>query len=227
MEDLHEQIRELKKRIESEKALRDEENKKVVEFKKKRNDLLDKMTVLRVELAKLESELEKSSDIVDEPFGELKKAYKDLDWKYQTGVMSHAKEKDIVKTLQEMEKKILIASEIMEKRKKLNQLFKEIRKLKIESDINHALVKKHAAESEKHHQNMLAAYDQLSKLEFKARQQSPVRHITKPIKRIVQRFGGKQDDKLRIKAEQILVDFKKGKKIPLQDLALLEKYGLY
>jgi phosphoserine phosphatase len=226
MENLQEKIAELRKKVDSEKALRDEETKKVTEFKKLRNDLLDNVTALRIEVAKIEASLEKVSDTIDESLGKLKKRYKDLDWDYQTRVTSHAKEKDIVKTLQHLEVKIDLAEGVLEERRKLKNLYREIKQLRSESDFNHELVMKHAAESENHHQNMLKTHDQLNKLESKLKAQSRVHQAMKPIRQIVKKFTHKKDP-MRAKAEQILEDFKQGKKVSLQDLSLLEKYDLY
>ena len=239
------QLRELKNRFETEKKLRDEHNKKVKESKEKRACIFDQVNDIRKKLIKFDKEMEGMSQ-QSETYRDDKEEYDKLSWRYQTDVFSPQTEKKIVKRLDELENILEQGKEFAETKKEHVKLLKELKKLRIEASTYHQLVTTHAMESEKHHKELVAMFEQRERLEkklsetskkideikaslgeeyekTKAEDREDRAVITKEKEEIKQ----SQRSKMMERAKEVYAKFKRGEKVSLNDLALLDEFDMF
>jgi len=228
----------LLQKIKDEKAKRDEENTHVTELKGQRDKLTNRLRTIGNRL----QEIGYVEIDDEEPLGLLKREFNELNWKYQTGVCSVAKEKEIVKELDRLEEKI-------EKRKDASKLLREKRGLQHElKDVKaqakqfHEELLKHADESEKHHQEMVATYKKVDALqqeikkivtelsELKGEAADAREKYLKEIdseraKQDAERKKEEDEHKKSLKkqADAIMSDFKSGKKLTFEDMAVIRE----
>jgi phosphoserine phosphatase len=247
------QVRQLREKFDAERAARDKENVKVAEAKAKRGALLDEVKKQRAEFEKILSLLNTMKDAVGGSYAALKQRFDELDWEYQTGVFSIKKEKEMVKEMDELERLLNRSEKLRDKQKDVRERQKKIRELYNESSIYHDLVLTHAKESEAKHKAMIDCRKKIDELSAKIkaldedikknkaqadeahgellgeRKKSEGESEKERRSEESQRREKEKDfeAKLRKKAEQALTNFKQGKKVTMEELALMERFELY
>ncbi|MEM0372422.1 MAG: hypothetical protein QXO69_01070 [archaeon] len=229
----------------TEKKARDANNAKVKEAKEKRERILDQVADVRSKLKRLDKELEKMSEGLGS-YSQISKEYEELNWRYQTDVFSPAAEKKIVKRLDELERQLEQSKGFRDVKKEHYKMLKELRKLRDDASASHETVLLNAAESEKHHQELVRLFEEKDKLEKKLKEKNEKiaevraklgeaiettrRKRTEEkaaIEKEKKEIKDEQRKKLEEKAKEVFERFKKGEKVSLQELALLEEFGLY
>ena len=235
-------LKELNDSIKELKNYRDKENARVKEYKKLRSEALKKVNELHKKLSSLQKHFEVGED---SNYFALKKDYDALNWKYQTEVFSPRVEKRIVAELDELERRMLASKEAKQAKQKLSKIYKKLKKARAEANHYHEMVVNHARESEKHHQALLKLYDRKDAIkerlkEFDAEINSIKRQLNeryakikkegKQAKEEMQEYKRMKDNayrkKLKKKAAEALEKFKKGKKVTIEELALIEEFKL-
>jgi uncharacterized coiled-coil DUF342 family protein len=247
------QIRAIREDSKKAKDARDAENKQVAELKAQRRAVETKINEAKKKLDSFMATVRNLQEGVSDSYMELKSEFDALDWEYQTGVCSIKKEKEMVKRMDALEVQLKKSEKLHDKQKELHSMQKAIRELYTEANVFHQAIMVHAQASEGHHQKMLQCFrqmDELSKqadhLEAKIREtrtQADAVHaqiigVKKEELAIMKREEAEfekemsaknkaAENAMRAKAEKILSDFKSGKKVSLEELAILEKFGLY
>lgn len=179
---------------------------------------------------------------VDGSYSRLKEELDRLSWEYQTGVQSRTKEKELVREMDDLEAQLQKHSELRDVQKSVHGLQIKLRELYTEANIFHNLVLGYAKDSENYHKQMFGFYEKLDDCRRKIKEanskidavkkQADTAHkeltqIVKKEKEELKDLGKIDETEYRKKAEKILIDFHNGKKITVEELALLERYGLY
>ena len=224
------------------RTLRDKENEKVKGYKRLRSDALKKVSKLSKKLFEFQNKLN-ISNVSD--YYKLKKEYEALEWKYQTEVFSPRVEKKIVAELDELERRMLVSKEVRQARKEFSKIRNELKKARDEANNFHELVVQHANESEKHHKELLKLYSSRDSAKEKLKEldneinlvkskldeeYSKIKKENKQVKKELSDYKKKKDEKqrqkLRKRAVEALEKLKKGKKVTIEEFALIEEFGL-
>ena len=235
-------LKEVNDIINQEKKLRDKENDKVKIYKKSRDENSSKISKLSKKLNSFQKQLNVSKD---SSYFLLKQDYDKLNWRYQTDVFSVKVEKQIVAELDNLESRMLVSKEVKEARTEFSKISKELRKLRADANHFHEQVQIHAKESEKHHREMVKYYARKDSIKLKLKEfddeikvvkdelDEKYKLIRKEDNEIKKRTSDDKEElnkkyKLRIKDKALIAfeKFKKGKKITLEEFALLEEFDL-
>ena len=222
---LIEDINKLNSVIKEERQNRDKANEEVKGLKEKRVASFEEINKIKKELDELITVLERFKDTMGGSYRMLKEELKQMEWEYQTEVHSIKKEKEIAK------------SELLyDKKRKLTTLQRKLRDLYTEANVYHGLLINRAKESENHHDTMMKGLREIEKLEGsldklnvgvkKAREEADKYH-KEYAKEVAELPKEENLGALRSKAEEILANFKSGKKVTMEELALLHKFDLY
>jgi uncharacterized coiled-coil DUF342 family protein len=231
-----EQMKALKPVIREEKEQRNKANEEVKSLKEKRVAAFVEINKIKKELDEIVKLVGNFNESVGGSYRLLKEDLKQLEWDYQTGVYSIKKEKELVKEMDNLEKEIARSEILHDKKIKLSSSQKKLRELYLEANIYHNLLINRAKESEKHHDAMMKKIREIEALDKKIieldketentgeeadRWHDELSKIKPPARR------PEISDEIKKRAEEILENFKSGKKVTMEELALLEELGLY
>lgn len=223
-----EEIASLKQLVTSEKELRDKANEQVKELKQKRIAAFDEINKMKKELNEILGIVESLSQSMGGSYRMLKAELKDLEWDYQTGVYSIKREKEMVKNIEALEEELARSEILYEKRNRLNALQTKLKDFYTEANIYHNLLINRAKDSEGHHDTMMKGIKKLEALEKKIQKLGEdIQKESAPKQSRQKHRPLEVSDELREKAETILGNFKKGKKVTTEELSLLQSLGLY
>jgi len=221
--ELRTKLARLRKKITELKKARDDKNRVVVDLKKKRNEASSRLIEVKRKLSRLNSLVQSAPE---KPYAVLKREYDRLDWDCQTEVMGRKAEERIVKRLDELEAQLKKAKAFSKHRKEYTELIRQLKELRQESKTQHELVLQNAAESEAFHRELVKLYDSadsvkadLERLEQRLREEFPSQ-VPRP------RQERRDNREMKEKAKSIMEGFKKGKKLTMDDLAILQEHGL-
>jgi uncharacterized coiled-coil DUF342 family protein len=233
---LIEELAKLNAIVKEERQKRDKANEEVKLLKEKRVASFDEIKKIKKELDELMGILERFKDSMGGSYRRLKEELRQLEWEYQTEVHSIRKEKELVKQMDALEKEIAKSELLYDKKKKLTHLQKKLRDLYTEANVYHSLLINRAKESEKHHDTMMKSIREIEKMESslekineeikKVREEANKYH-KEYSKEIAEMPKDENIEALREKANEILANFKAGKKVTMDELALLHKFNLY
>jgi len=233
---LIEEIKRLNSIVKEERQQRDKANDEVKGLKEKRIASFEEIGKIKKELDELMKVLEKFRDSMGGSYRRLKEELKEMEWEYQTEVHSIKKEKELVKEMDAIEKEIAKSELLYDKKRKLTSLQRQLRDLYTEANVYHGLLINRAKDSEKHHDTMMKSLREIETLEGSLDKLNPeikkfrdeADHYHKEYTKEVAELPKEENlEALRIKAEEILANFKSGKKVTMEELALLHKFGLY
>lgn len=231
-----EEIKALNDVIKEQRQQRDKANEEVKGLKEKRVASFEQINKLKKEMDGLLAVLEKFKDTMGGSYRMLREELKQMEWEYQTEVHSIRKEKEMVKEMDAIEKEIAKSELLYDKKRKLTNLQRQLRDLYTEANVYHGLLINRAKESEKHHDTMMKGLREVEKLEGaldklnvdvkKARDEADRCH--KEYAKETADLPKNEDlAELRGRAEEVLARFKSGKKVTMEELALLQKFNLY
>ena len=222
--------------IKESRQQRDKANEEVKGLKEKRVASFEEIKKIKKELDELITVLERFKDTMGGSYRMLKEELKQMEWEYQTEVHSIKKEKEMVKEMDTIEKEIAKSELLYDKKRKLTTLQRKLRDLYTEANVYHGLLINRAKESEKHHDTMMKSLREIEKVEDsldklnvevkKAREEADKYH-KEYAKEIAELPREENLGALRSRAEEILANFKSGKKVTMEELALLHKFDLY
>lgn len=235
-----------------EKKLRDEANAMVKENKQKRDVLTGECKSLekKVEEYRELRDSEKSEEYI--PPQVLKKKINDVNWEIETESRNAREERELIDEIKKMKTELKRIKKSDKYHKKMREVLIELKTKRLESRRYHSNVIEYVKKSDIHHKKLNELLDQLrpqrkemreiSRELEKARKKANKKHrefleTRKSIKEFLkrekeERRKGKENElrkmenKLRERAEKILKEYKGGKKLTLEELALLDKFKL-
>ncbi|QDA32161.1 coiled-coil protein [Thermococcus indicus] len=237
------------------KAKRDEINAQIQELKKNREEINAKLDLLYQEILEYRTKRDEYNQLrrLKMPPAKIQERIEKLEWELQTNPnITPDREKQIVDQIQVLatELEILQQAErfhkkLVESRKKVDQLKKARRNISLE-------IQKLANQSQQFHEQMIAAFNQADEVKKEADEyhakvvelRDKIREVRKELRsierkireydekhkeliayRLVARMHAKKDASFE-KAVEALEKFKKGEKLTLDELLLLQRYNL-
>jgi uncharacterized coiled-coil DUF342 family protein len=235
---LIEEMKALKTIITENKELRNKANEEVKSLKEKRIASFDEIKKVKQEVDGILEILKHVRDSVGGSYNMLKEELSELDWDYQTGVHSIKKEKEMVKQIEIIEEEIVKSEIVHDKKSGLIRLERKLKELYTEANVYHGLLMNRAKESEKHHDTLMKSIREIDALEQRvdqidndmaeAMEQADKFHKElKESERYTSVAPEQNMEEVKKKAEEILANFKAGKKVTMEELSLLQQLGLY
>ncbi len=237
------------------KAKRDEINKQIQELKKNREEINAKLDLLYQEILEYRTKRDEYNQMrrLKMPSAKIGERIEKLEWELQTNPnLTPDREKQIVDQIQVLATELEIIQQaerfhnkLVESRKKVDQLKKARRAISLE-------IQKLANQSQQFHEQMIAAFNQADEVKKEADEyhakvielrdkiravRKELRDIEKKIReydekhkeliayRMVARMHAKKDASFD-KAVEALEKFKRGEKLSLDELLLLQRYNL-
>ena len=237
------------------KAKRDEINAQIQELKKNREEINAKLDLLYQEILEYRTKRDEYNQLrrMKLPSDKIQEKIEKLEWELQTNPkITPDREKQIVDQIQVLATELEIIQQadrfhkkLVEARKKVDQLKKARRNISLE-------IQKLANQSQQFHEQMIAAFNKADEVKKEADEyhakvvelRDKVREIRRELRaiekkireydekhkeliayRIVAKMHAKKDTSFE-KAVEALEKFKKGEKLSLDELLLLQRYNL-
>ncbi|NJE60727.1 coiled-coil protein [Thermococcus sp. 21S7] len=237
------------------KAKRDEINAQIQELKKNREEINAKLDLLYQEILEYRTKRDEYNQLrrLKMPPAKIQERIEKLEWELQTNPnITPEREKQIVDQIQVLATELEIIQQaqrfhtkLQETRKKVDQLKKARRAISME-------IQKLANQSQQFHEGMIKAFNQADEVKKEADEyhakvvelrekikevRRELREIERKIReyderhkeliayRLVARMRSKKDASFE-KAVEALEKFKKGEKLTLDELLLLQRYNL-
>ncbi len=221
------------------KKLRDELNEKIKQLKLER----DKENSAAKELAAEHKKLREKAPAGN--FKQVEKEIKNLEWRLQTSVLDMKKEDALVKRIEELKKQLASFGGLI-------KLEKEIEKHRRASKKIHDEIVRLSNESQEHHNKFIEAVNKIKELEAeidKLNQEKGeiasnldklsseldasagrLRVLEKEVKKLeaaTDRRGSKKSEReMKEQAKELYERFKKGEKLSLEDIYMLQRFNL-
>jgi len=249
------EVKELRQKGREYKAKRDEINAQIQELKKNREEINAKLDLLYQEILEYRTKRDEYNQLrrLKMPPEKIQERIEKLEWELQTNPnITPEREKQIVDQIQVLATELEILQQaqrfhtkLQETRKKVDQLKKARRAISME-------IQKLANQSQQFHEGMIKAFNQADEVKKEADEyhakvvelrekikevRKELREIEKKIReyderhkeliayRLVARMRSKKDASFE-KAVEALEKFKKGEKLTLDELLLLQRYNL-
>ena len=222
-----------------ERAIRDRINKKIKELKEKRSEENNIVKSLREEFRRIQK---------NAPSGDFRKIQKEiqaLEWKVQTTVLDIKKEDALVKRIETLREKLKNYEDLIEISEKIEQHKNASRKY-------HNQILKLSKKSQMHHEKFLKALEKIKEKEKELdelnkrrkeiipdleKKKSDLKFHIKLLRKIeekIRKMESKIEEmnykaserELREKAKLIYERFKRGEKLSLEDIYLLQRFNL-
>jgi uncharacterized coiled-coil DUF342 family protein len=237
-------VKKLRSELRNAKKKRDEENKSVQELKKKRDEINKKIKAKVDELNKLQGSIDNTKKSIGSGFREAKKELERLEWKVQTDVLNVKQEEKMVRKIAELEETVGSSEEFFEKRKGFRTIIKELDALRKEAQKYHEQMLQHAKASEVYHDSVQDIYKKIKVLEpeqkeisdkiRQAKREADEAHKlfreeftkVKGVEIAARETSHKEKvNEMRKKANQLMSEFKSGKKLTTEELQIIAGYG--
>jgi uncharacterized coiled-coil DUF342 family protein len=237
-------VKKLRFELRDAKGKRDVENAAVKDLKAKRDEVNKKIKAKVGELNKLQAEIGDARETTSVPVKEARTQLARLEWRVQAEVLNVKQEEKLVRQIAELEKIVGSSECFFEKRKAFREIIKELDALRKEAQGFHEEMLKHAKESEVYHQAVQDVYKQIKAVEpdykdindklRQAKTEAESAHklyISEFEKEkgedAARREMGEKErfSVMRHKADQLMNDFKAGKKLSTEELQIIAGYG--
>ncbi|ASI99222.1 coiled-coil protein [Thermococcus celer] len=249
------EVKQLRQKGHEYKAKRDEINAQIQELKKNREEINAKLDLLYQEILEYRTKRDEYNQLrrLKMPPAKIQERIEKLEWELQTNPnVTPEREKQIVDQIQVLATELEIIQQanrfhnkLVETRKKVDQLKKARRAISME-------IQKLANQSQQFHEQMIKAFNEADEIKKEADEyhakvvelrekirevRKELREIEKKIQeyderhkeliayRLVARMRSKKDASFE-KAVEALEKFKRGEKLSLDELLLLQRYNL-
>ncbi|WP_297420724.1 coiled-coil protein [Thermococcus sp.] len=249
------EVQQLRQKGREYKAKRDEINKQIQELKKNREEINAKLDLLYQEILEYRTKRDEYNQLrrLKMPPEKIQEKIEKLEWELQTNPnITPDREKQIVDQIQVLATELEIIQQadrfhkkLVESRKKVDQLKKARRNISLE-------IQKLANQSQQFHEQMIGAFNKADEVKKEADEyhakvvelrdkmrdvRKELRALEKKIReydekhkeliayRLVARMHARKDVSFE-KAVEALEKFKKGEKLTLDELLLLQRYNL-
>ncbi len=237
-------------RLRDSKQKRDTLTVNVKEAKKNRNELNKKIKEKNNEINKLrkeKEELQRKHNIRGDP-SQIRRDIRRLEYKIETEVMSFDKEKQLMKTIKGLKKKLAECAVIEAVSKKIDEAYREIKRERDETDSLHKRVVTTAATSQQKHEIILGESKEIDELRSKEKEANDkfmelkkafkevndqLKARLEEINLINKKLGNarehdkiererREDEILKSKEELVQEKLKKGEKLTTDDLLVMQ-----
>jgi uncharacterized coiled-coil DUF342 family protein len=249
------EVKQLRQRGREYKAKRDEINKQIQELKKNREEINAKLDLLYQEILEYKTKRDEYNQLrrMKMPPEKIQEKIEKLEWELQTNPnITPDREKQIVDQIQVLATELEIIQQadrfhkkLVEARKKVDQLKKARRNISLE-------IQKLANQSQQFHEEMIKAFNQADEVKKEADEyhakvvelREKIKEVRKELRaierkiqeyderhkeliayKLVAKMRAKQDNSFE-KAVEALEKFKRGEKLTLDELLLLQRYNL-
>jgi len=239
-----------KARVHREK--RDEYNRKVAEFKRKREEIYQKLKTKIDERQLTEEEAQRIRSTVSAPAHVLRRKIRELDWMLQTSILDLKREREIIQQIEKLEAELRIAEKAREKRQESARARNEIETLRLVMNAHHNSVLEFARLSQEENQRMIEAYAEVDALRKRAdeahrkyletrrradeahRKYLETRQEAARLRKEIGEYRVRQrleklralEKRLEQKTSDALEKFKRGERLTMEEFSLLMKRGL-
>ncbi len=249
------EVRQLRQRAREYKQKRDEINDRIKELKKNREEINSKLDLLYQEIVEYKTKRDEYNQLrrMKMPPERIQERIDKLEWELQTNPnVTQEREKQIVDQIQVLATELEIIQQanrfhrrLLETRKKVDQLKKARRGINLE-------IQRLANQSQQFHEQMIKSFNQADDVKKEADEyhakvleiRDKIREVRKELReverkiteydekhkeliayRLVARMHARQDSSFE-KAVEALEKFKRGEKLSLDELLLLQRYNL-
>ncbi len=249
------EVKQLRQKAREYKKKRDEINEQIKELKKNREEINSKLDLLYQEIVEYRTKRDEYNQLrrMKMPPDKIQERIDKLEWELQTNPnITPEREKQIVDQIQVLATELEIIQQadrfhrkLVETRKKVEQLKKARRNINLE-------IQKLANQSQQFHEQMIKAFNQADEVKKEADEyhakvlelREKIREVRKELReierkireydekhkeliayRIVAKMHAKRDSSFE-KAVNALEKFKRGEKLTLDELLLLQRYNL-
>lgn len=223
--------------LKQKKSLRDTENAEIQRLKAERDKLNDALKAERAKLTALRDDLKQiKRDSSSDP-KKLEKEIERLEWDVQTKHLNAKAEDALWAKINSMRRELKSMSAYVKKKDEVKAVRKTVRKIEKDAREIHRQVIEHSEQSEKYHAELLAVFEELKKMDvllpemakkiMDARTAADEAHES-----YLQSMGVTQKNRrekedaerkeLKEKADELLKEFKHGKKISLEELMIIQ-----
>jgi uncharacterized coiled-coil DUF342 family protein len=243
-----EQFREALGEADALKEKRNAENQAVAEAKKRRDELQAQLEPYKKQLAEKEKQIEAEDDAGN--FRMMERDLERVEWALQTEA-NPRREKELSKMAKDIREKMAQARKVHDLKHEANLLWQKMNDMAMEAKAAHMAVVMHAKESDAAHKKMLEVRGQAGKMErsiaenlqkVEARQpRAEGGEHDRPRRERGERRGREPRQEgptqltfpakaeapgdLKEEADKIMEEFKKGKKISLDEIRILQSTG--
>ena len=230
-------LEKLRNDLKQKKGARDEENSMIQKLKAERDKLNEALKTERTKLNAFRDELKKIKMSSSSDPKKLEKEIERLEWDVQTKHLNAKAEDALWAKINMMRRELKSMSSYVKKKDEVKEVRKSVRKLEKQARDIHAQVIMHSEQSEKYHAELLAVFEELKKMDvllpemakkiMDARTEADNAHEGYlNAMGVTQKNRREKDDaerkELKEKADDLLKEFKKGKKISLEELMIIQ-----
>ena len=230
-------LEKLRNDLRQKKAQRDAENKIIQEEKAKRDAVNERLKKERDVLNKIREELNQIKRASSENPKNIEKEIKTLEWDVQTKHLNAKAEDALWGKINKLRRELKSMDTYTKKKDELKNARKAVRTIEKEARDIHKLVMEHSEKSEIYHKELLAIFEEIKKMD------DILPELTKSImeakcaadeahnsyldaKGIARKHRDTYDaaarKELKEKSDELLADFKKGKKLTMEDIMAIQ-----
>lgn len=230
-------LEKLRNDLRQKKAQRDAENKTIQEFKAQRDAINENLKKERDSLNKIRAELNQIKMSSSSNPKNLEKEIKRLEWDVQTKHLTAKAEDALWKKINVLRRELKSMDTYTKKKDELKNARKAVRTIEKDAREVHKKVIEHSEKSEIFHKELLAVFEEIKKMD------TVLPDMTKKImdaksaadeahnkfldaKGIAQKNRETYDHatrkELKEKSDELLAEFKKGKKLSLEDIMAIQ-----
>lgn|GEM_PF-1579371 len=230
-------LEKLRNDLRQKKAQRDAENKTIQEHKAKRDAVNERLKKERDALNKIREELNHIKQASSENPKNLEKEIKRLEWDVQTKHLNAKAEDALWGKINSMRRELKSMDSYTKKKDELKNARKAVRTIEKEARDIHRLVIEHSEKSEIFHKELLAIFEEIKKMDeiipemtrsiMEAKTAADVAHNEYLDSKGIARKNREAYDatarkELKEKSDELLADFKKGKKLTMEDIMAIQ-----
>lgn len=231
------ELENLRSKLRQKKGQRDAENKIIQEYKAKRDAINEKLKKERDVLNKIREELNQIKKTSSSNPKNIEKEIKRMEWDVQTKHLNAKAEDALWGKINVLRRELKSMDVYLKKKEELKNARKAVRSIEKEARDIHGLVIEHSEKSEMYHKELLAIFEEIKKMD------TVLPEMTKSImdaksaaddahnkyldaRGIAQKNRDAYDrvtrKELREKSDELLSEFKKGKKLSLEDIMAIQ-----
>lgn len=227
----------LRNELKQKKGLRDAENSIIQKLKAERDRLNEELKQERAKLNALRDDLKQIKNMSSSDPKRLEKEIERLEWEVQTKHLNAKAEDALWAKINALRRELKSMGAYVRKKDDVKGVRRAVRKLERQAREIHRQVIEHSELSEKHHAELLAVFEELKKMDvllpemakkiMDARTEADQAH-----EGYLQSIGATQKNRrekedaerkeIREKADELLREFKHGKKISLEELMIIQ-----
>ncbi len=230
-------LEKLRSDLRQKKAQRDAENKIIQEYKAKRDAVNENLKKERDVLNKIRAELNQIKRTSSSNPKNIEKEIKRMEWDVQTKHLNAKAEDALWSKINMLRRELKSMDTYVKKKDELKNARKAVRAVEKEAREIHKLVIEHSEKSEVYHKELLAIFEEIKKMDtvlpemtksiMDAKSEADDAHNKYLDSKGIARKNREAYDaasrkELKEKSDELLAEFKKGKKLSLEDIMAIQ-----